>query len=215
MVKTRVIGDAHGKWVQYAEIAEGADQSIQVGDMGVGFLPEAMNENMNEWYVNNGMTHKFIRGNHDNPEKCKKMFGWINDGLIINDIMFIGGAWSIDQAYRVEGVSWWRDEELSYSELALLVETYTYMKPRVMITHDCPERVSQKMFIDAGLSLGGDVSHPTRTGQAFDAMFEIHKPKLWIFGHWHVSAMEKIEGTKFICLDELDFIDVDLDLKWS
>ena len=59
------------------------------------------------------MNHKFIRGNHDDPQACREHPYWIKDGLIENDIMYIGGAWSIDREYRTEGVSWWRDEELS------------------------------------------------------------------------------------------------------
>jgi hypothetical protein len=40
-------------------------------------------------------------------------------------------------------------------------------------------------------------------------MFIGHKPKLWIFGHWHVPFDEVIAGTRFICLPELAYIDID------
>jgi hypothetical protein len=46
---------------------------------------------------------------------------------------------------------------------------------------------------------------------AFQRMFEAHKPKLWIHGHWHVSRMNMYEGTVFICLPELGTIDIDTD----
>jgi hypothetical protein len=48
-------------------------------------------------------------------------------------------------------------------------------------------------------------------------MFSIHKPDLWIFGHWHCDADEVIDGTRFICLNELSYVDVDmetLEVKW-
>ena len=52
--------------------------------------------------------------------------------------------------------------------------------------------------------------YPSRTRQAFDAMMSIHRPKLWIFGHWHRSRNEMIDGTRFICLAELEHKDIDL-----
>jgi UDP-2,3-diacylglucosamine pyrophosphatase LpxH len=51
----------------------------------------------------------------------------------------------------------------------------------------------------------------SKTRQALDRMFEIHKPKLWIHGHHHMNLMRDIEGTRFVCLDELSFIDIEAD----
>lgn len=51
--------------------------------------------------------------------------------------------------------------------------------------------------------------HKSITVQAFDNMFEMHKPKLWIFGHWHHTLYKKISDTMFVCLGELDYIDYD------
>ena len=39
--------------------------------------------------------------------------------------------------------------------------------------------------------------------QAFAAMFEYHRPDVWIFGHWHRSASAVVDGTRFQCLGEL------------
>ncbi len=43
----------------------------------------------------------------------------------------------------------------------------------------------------------------SRTMQALNAMFELHRPDLWFFGHWHRSAGAVIDGTRFQCLGEL------------
>jgi predicted phosphodiesterase len=48
----------------------------------------------------------------------------------------------------------------------------------------------------------------TRTGLALQAMFEIHQPEVWLFGHWHINKVQKIGATNFICLAELSFIDI-------
>lgn len=34
-------------------------------------------------------------------------------------------------------------------------------------------------------------------------MLEIHAPKVWVFGHYHKDWQSNIEGTKFVCLNEL------------
>lgn len=208
MAQTRIIGDIHGKWQEYALLTAGVERSVQVGDFGVGFAGPYWHERANDRHADG--RHRFIRGNHDDPEKCKtEMVGYIPDGTVEKDVMFVGGAWSIDADARTEGVSWWRDEELSMEEFYRIIETYSVVRPRVMITHDCPTTVSKVMFHDKKLSLSGQ-HYQTRTGAALQAMFEIHQPELHIFGHWHHTKTEMIEGTKFMCLGELDFVDIDL-----
>lgn len=202
----RFIGDVHGKYRQYKAIIKGCERSIQVGDMGVGFYkrgpdgaPLALaNPPFDAMYPN----HRFIRGNHDNPAVCKRQHLWIPDGTVEGDMMFIGGAWSIDRAWRTEGFDWWADEELSYQELSTLIDVYLAAKPRIMVTHDCPKVTQQHIH-----------SHHienTRTNGAFQSMFELHQPELWIFGHHHTSFRRVINGTQFICLNELEYIDLDI-----
>lgn len=219
MALTRIIGDIHGKMFDYTIhcLKQGLrhksepvpERSIQVGDFGIGFSSQYWHDEVNKWMLENP-THKFIRGNHDNPAKCFEMAGWIHDGMVEDDVMYVGGAWSIDHAFRTEGVSWWRDEELSIERLNTMYEIYKHAKPRVMITHDCPTQVAWDMFISRGNSLAGQTQIKTRTGEALQAMFEIHQPEHWFFGHWHYTRDLTLHGTKFQCLGELDYVDVDL-----
>lgn len=221
MTLTRIVGDIHGKFNEYSFFSLGIgrprhsgdtpppEHSIQVGDFGIGFYKEHWHQMVNDWMKENP-NHRFIRGNHDNPDKCKEMSGYIPDGTVEGDVMFIGGAWSIDHSIRLEGYDWWRNEELSIEELNQLYDVYVDKKPRVMITHDCPTAVSWEMFISKGLSLGGLSQFKTRTGEALQAMFDAHKPEQWYFGHWHQTRQQEILGTKFHCLGELDFVDVEL-----
>jgi len=204
---TRLIGDIHGDIRGYKEIIKDAKSSIQVGDFGIGFGSDLWHDNINRAHATGN--HRFIRGNHDNPGKCKSMTGYIKDGTLENDVMFIGGAWSIDRGYRTENVDWWADEELSISELNTLVDVYCTMKPRIMITHDCPEEVSKTMFVNAGLAMHKPAVR-TRTGQAFQAMIENHKPDAWYFGHWHHTLSTYYGRTQFCCLGINDYVDVDL-----
>jgi len=213
---TRIIGDIHGEWELYHQTATdainfgGCERTIQVGDFGVGFAGPYWHDRADEFHWDG--THRFIRGNHDDPARCKKMAGWIQDGLIEDDVMFIGGAWSIDWQLRTEGVSWWADEELSMEQLYRMIEIYDQVRPRVMITHDCPQEVSTAMFIQTGLALfkGNAKTIPTRTAMAFSTMFDIHQPDEWYFGHWHNTMQYKHGRTMFHCLGIHDYVDVEL-----
>ncbi len=211
MSKTRIIGDIHGKLYDYQMMISTIDSSIQVGDFGIGFFFKSWHDKVN--FLHQNTNHKFIRGNHDNPQKCKEMTGYIADGTLINDVMFIGGAWSIDYARRVEGYDWWRDEECSMEQFYQFIETYSFIKPRIMITHDAPLIASNKMFIESGKAIGGSAakSIKTRTGQVFDSMFNDHQPDFWFYGHWHEYVKPlKIGKTVFVCVPQDSYIDVDL-----
>lgn len=205
----RYIGDVHGKYKQYKRIISNCPESIQVGDMGVGFFHERDSDYPLQNPPYDHMTrgnHRFIRGNHDNPEVCRKHTQWIYDGMteIGQNRMFVGGALSIDKQWRVEGASWWADEELSISDLNVMISRYESFKPRTMITHDCPEYIARYLFNE-----NGKFEFPSRTRQAFGTMLELHRPEYWIFGHWHTSKNEVIDGCRFICLAELEFIDIE------
>ena len=68
----RFIGDVHGKWKKYKRIIKDCDASIQVGDLGLGFVRKhgwsagQIYSNPPHYAMVKG-DHKFIRGNHDNP----------------------------------------------------------------------------------------------------------------------------------------------------
>jgi predicted phosphodiesterase len=74
-----------------------------------------------------------------------------------------------------------------------------------MVTHDCPETVADHLF-----GLTGKLNIPSRTRQAFDSMWEAHKPEIWIFGHWHQSRDQNIMGTRFVCLAELEAKEIEI-----
>lgn len=212
----RYIGDVHGKYRRYKEIIRGAPASIQVGDLGIGFRriegPNAGHEYGNPPHAlmveHNA---RFIRGNHDNPEECRKHSQWIPDGHYdpVTKTMFVGGADSIDKQFRIKDYSWWEDEELSYRDLAELVDKYEHYKPEILVTHDAPQIIAAEIIRPLLLTHPGWLKFEmTRTRMAFQQMLQIHQPKLWIFGHYHISFDHEIHGTRFVCLAELEYKDL-------
>jgi hypothetical protein len=134
------------------------------------------------------------------------MVGWIKDGLVENDVMYIGGAWSIDHARRTAGVTWWADEECSIEQFNQIIDTYAVACPRVVITHDCPAEAAVYMFQKPGLLWGGASAklQKTRTASALQAMYEIHQPDFWFFGHWHTNMSFIHKGCSCFCLDKIN-----------
>ncbi len=207
----RLIGDAHGLFKRYRNIIRSCPRSIQIGDMGIGFIKYggmnhgAFSQNPPFYAMAEG-NHRFIRGNHDNPNVCRKHKFWIPDGTVEDNMMFIGGAVSIDREFRIRDYSWWHDEEPSIAELLTMVDVYRMTKPEIMVTHEVPESIARIMCEASGSPKFDDGS---RCRQAFQSMFEMHQPKLWLGGHWHRSFDQIINGTRFIILNELEWMDID------
>ncbi len=177
------------------------DCSIAVGDLGIGFPNDTW---PHEWNLN----HRFIRGNHDNPETCKNSPNYLGDFGFLpeQDIYYVSGAWSIDHAMRIEGIDHWKEEELSYPELYEVVKEVQQYKPKIIVSHDCPSSIRAELF-------GFNKFYDTKTGNALNSVFETHQPDLWIFGHYHRGRNEVIDSTRFICLQELEMFEIP-DIKW-
>lgn len=198
----KFIGDIHGDWEYYNHITETTKDTIQVGDFGCGFekyIPVKLNH---QSIVDNN--HQMFRGNHDDPAKIKLLPNYIEDGTFdkSGDVFCIGGAESIDKNDRIEGVSWWPDEELSMEQFYSIMDKYEAEKPDIVATHDCPIDVyrtmdSYKLWFK-----------PSRTSQALSSMFYIHKPKIWVFGHHHIPFDKEIDGTRFICCDINQIVEI-------
>ena len=109
-MKTRMIGDVHGLKYELSlvmtNLPEDVTHAIQLGDLGVGFgQSDYWHEDLDLMLAS--ANAKWIRGNHDNPSACYDMKTWVPDGTVENDWMFVGGAWSIDYAWRTRGINLW------------------------------------------------------------------------------------------------------------
>lgn len=199
------MGDIHGKFSPFQTFARrvlGRGVAVvQIGDFGHGFFDPGTAADTQDFFRENMGTCGFIRGNHDDPEICRMMPGWIPDGHHDPawDIMFVGGAYSVDRHLRTEGLDWWADEECSITELNGIVDRYAAVKPRIMVTHDAPSAAIEAVFPNVRL-----FRPLSRTVQTFNSMFEVHCPDTWFFGHWHHSASAVVNGTRFQCLGELE-----------
>lgn len=193
------IGDTHGKYDLYLEIAKTRDHSLQIGDLGFRY---ACLDSLDP------ARHKIVAGNHDNYDTIVNYPHYLGDwGLHTlggTEFFFLRGAYSVDRDYRTIGVDWWSQEEISIDSFMEARKAYAEAKPRIMISHTCPEVMSPH-FLEPRKA---HRVHVTKTGWMLDELFNMHKPELWVFGHFHMSRTVTVEGTKFVCLNELEALEI-------
>jgi predicted phosphodiesterase len=186
-----VIGDVHGKINDYWKLVNFRKGcSIQVGDFGF--------KKQHDWFLKNiDYTQNQINfGNHDDYSFLYEPHSLSNWSYAYESkVMTVRGAYSIDKAYRTENLDWWANEELNYEEMQNAIDFYNFNKPKIMITHDCPDYARRYLF---------GIRDKSITSNGLQVMFQNHQPDIWIFGHHHRSKNEVINGTRFICLAELE-----------
>jgi len=196
----RLIGDCHGLYNSYHNLIKKPQYSIQLGDFGFEY----------DTLKNVDPTrHKILGGNHDNYDVIQNCpnylgdFGTINlDGL---DIFFIRDAYSVDKQYRIPGVSWWPQEELSYTQCLACIDLYDQVRPDLVISHDCPE-----ICKEYGILTNPDKIIKTSTGTLLQELLYLHSPRKWYFCHHHKDWWQFINNTDFRCLNELSYEDISL-----
>lgn len=202
-----VIGDVHGKISQYNKLITKCDYSLQLGDMSLRY----------DQITANPDNHKFFGGNHDNYDIIHFCPNWIGgrfgaSSLNGQPFFYVEGAFSIDIAdrlieYRQCGrTSWWPQEELSFSEMNECLKLYGEVKPDIVVTHTCPTSIEQMVGNQKTLEMYGLGGYISKTNELLQAMLDTHSPAVWTFGHFHMSWTKKIGGTEFICLDELEAV---------
>jgi Icc-related predicted phosphoesterase len=106
------------------------------------------------------------------------------------NIMFFGGADSIDKNLRKVGVDWFPEEVATQKEVYDLPD----VKVDIMITHTCPECVERDMIPYNQEKLGDP------TPKALQYLKEKYNPPLWYYGHWHIYKEIDHFGTHFTAL---------------
>lgn len=202
---TAIIGDIHCDIEALFDITDGLNNWIQVGDLGWGLTDHPIPE-----FPDGG---RAIRGNHDNPEVALSHPSYLGDyGLTDQGIFYVSGAKTPDfdierrKAIAKESKSdltWWEDEQLSYEHLCEMLALYEKVKPSIVVTHDAPCYL-YRALIGAARSIkpyGSSEAESNRTAIALNQMLDIHQPKFWYFGHWHMSWAMHFKGTWFRCVN--------------
>jgi len=203
-----LIGDVHSKYDRYLKICEENEYTLQVGDLGYSYDALKLIDSNN---------HKFISGNHESHDICYDLphcLGRFGESTLNNiDFFFVSGAFSIDKYIRMRNYysgywpkTWFENEELSQQEGLQCLELYAKTKPDILISHEAPRFWANEIGNPNVLkNFGFDPeTFTTSTSELLNQMFEVHIPKLFVCGHFHISRKKNYKGCKMRVLSELE-----------
>lgn len=187
------------------------DVAISLGDFGLVWYPLGTNPEQEywlDWLTEKNFTTAVVLGNHecyDIIETLPWETKWENDvqvlhrpkgdiyflkrGAIYNingrKILAIGGAFSIDKAHRTEGISWWKQEDITSAEIENCFNELDEKGYEVdyILTHTCPARIVSE-FIHLSMWNVGKVRD--FTAEFLNEIDNLVEFKEWHFGHFHL-----------------------------
>lgn len=195
MTPTILIGDIHADLAAARSLIAREEAmagrrlpSVQVGDYGFGHWSPTEAREVQSFHARN-RRHRFLRGNHDRLEYARNCPGFLSDGTIMGGVLLLGGA---DGASPGMGAT-----EMPQSEMDLVLAELRMLprKPSVVISHDAPQSIAQRIAAEVAHSAAGSVTRAlprngtdlplSRTRAFLSEVWTLVQPDLWIFGHWH------------------------------
>ena len=215
------LGDHHGEWSYLFDIIDTKKISdcylISVGDSGIGFtdrLTQITNINyLNYEFKERNIIFMAIRGNHDDPDYfqgdnrvCLDNFELIEDYSVYEHnskhIQFIGGAVSIDRTSRTEGRSYWEDEVVKF-------DREKCKEVDILVTHTTPSWCFPQQFNETVYGWANEdaylIEDLTEERAIMDEIFKLCNPTMHLYGHFHSSWTERVNGCVSKLLDINEF----------
>ena len=213
-MKVAFIGDIHGdhrsayRSVQSVVVDGNAERVFFVGDFGWDFSDkflDAMSSIGSEFNVN----IEFIDGNHEDFNRLYSFpiengYRALRDnvlhiprGTVMNigghNVLFIGGASSIDKAYRKEGESWWPQELITDHDITTAMHNVGDKDITVVVSHEAP-------FLPYGRSddfLPLEVAAVSQSQrEKLQYILNQTQPSLWYHGHHHIRYTDTRDNCK-------------------
>lgn len=207
-----ILGDLHGdlgwcRQVVRSAAKAGIKQIFQVGDAGFSwpgrnkYKTDARVSHLLQEY---GMTMVFIVGNHDNHAELELLRAG-PDGLApLRQNVFLlprggrteyagltigglGGAFSVDRAWRTEGKDWWAQEEVQLQDVEKLVAEGPI---DILLAHDVPSFVEMRSELDLSRD---DEAQADVSRQLLTRAVMATKPRHIFSGHWHTRKISETD----------------------
>ena len=178
------------------------DLVVVLGDLGLLWHNDATYRRLRRWWTSRRFTMAWVDGNHENHAWLNRLpvETWrggrvhrVADNVVHlmrgelfdlegESFLVMGGAASVDRAWRTEGMSWWPEELPSHAEGERLFASLEAAGGRVdhVLTHTCPRRVIEPMFHLTPMD------DPTTT--LLDELADRAEFSDWWFGHWHTDV---------------------------
>ena len=217
-------GDIHGDISRILNIDDTGmtkeDIVIVLGDFGVLWNDEERVEYVLQALGMKKFRTAFLDGNHENFTMIKNketIVSWKGGsaGLLLGGVIHLlrgeiydingkrigvcGGANSVDLWHRTEGISWWREEEITDADIdnfknnLLRNSNEKGNKIDIMLSHDAPASIIPLVKLFSGVN-GNKISNSQMQLEKINEVANVDK---WYFGHWHIN--QRIDN-KFECL---------------
>lgn len=196
------------RWPEGKELTRD-DYLVILGDFGLVWNNTSNERWWLSWLEGQPWTTLFIDGNHENHDRLDEMpteeaFGApvhfvrphiihlmrgyaydlpTDDGSI--SVLTMGGARSIDRAFRTEGISWWSREIPSEEERERCLKTIKERNNHIdfVLTHDCPACAMEGIRLASGIR----DARPDEF-EKWLSNLEVVDCRRWYMGHWHIDA---------------------------
>ena len=97
--------------------------------------------------------------------------------------------------------------------MELCLQEYLKRKPDILITHTCPDFLIPNI---TGGNKPGNImdrfvwsyDYHDMTSQFIGKCIKEHRPKKCIFGHFHTSYHEVVDGVEYVGLAELETVEI-------
>lgn len=197
--------------VHWAARQHDVDTILHVGDFGYDFSGDFLYE-LNKKLKSLNVMLYFVEGNHDSSDFLRGYsidattgFREIRSNILHiprghrwewSGVSFlgIGGAVSVDKARRVEGVSWWRDEVISYSEAQRAIDGG---RADVILSHDCPAGVDIPDLSKTSHWFPVEqIRESDAHRQQLRAIVDAVQPSSLYCGHYHKRHDEMLNATQ-------------------
>ena len=208
------VGDIHGEFGEVLKNINMIPDSIQVycGDIGMGFYKSGYYSTefnkIQKRAEKKNCTIIFIRGNHDdpryfrgqvdlfNPDEYSRIWmanEWQLFQTIWGNILCQGGAVSVDKYARTPGLTWWKDEEITYIDVEELGTRFGDEPIDIVATHSAPRSFSP--LGNKALSMNwwyDDIIDACDKEREYLQKVLVYlkaskHPKYWFYGHYHNS----------------------------
>lgn len=209
--KILITGDIHGNFKRLRIVIEEQkpDIVLNVGDFG--FFPKISNvwKTIRELELVNHIPIYWCDGNHEDHESLlnltedfenynvPKNLYYMSRGSILQlfdgrNILFFGGAESIDKHRRIPGFDWFPEESITNKDIYKLPNTNVNID--VVISHTCP--------LEFDIGLDDFTNSPSR--KALSYILGRYHPKQWYFGHFHYYKEGVYKSTSWTMLNMID-----------
>jgi len=226
-MKFLILGDTHGDWTAMnITIAKAIRKHpdithiVQVGDFGYGWrggkpfkaskallTPELMK-------IYKKAEKFWLDGNHENFDKLEEDGGawqpeWQymprgsvleiprEDGSAVR-AMFFGGASSIDKASRIQNISWWPQESITYAQMYNTLQAVSGPIDAIF-SHEHPMSFPYSDVRYQGSIFGSSDKN------FLEVLKEKYRPKFWFFGHHHEEDTGLVDSTRWFCCPVIDY----------